>query len=334
MDESFVSRAPSELSRGEPAATPPLPSYYGQPVIHKPHWKWLIIVYFFLGGIAGASAVIAAIADWVGPGDERRAGRISRYVSFAALLPTPVLLILDLGRPERFINMLRIVKLRSPMSTGTWGLTLFGIVSGCRMVRQVADDGLVGRGSVARLAGLMPRRGADLASVPLGFFVAGYTGILLAATAIPLWAKRALFLGPLFLASAFSTATATIIAVMSLFPGGSLMAVSRLERLQAVAMVAELALHTAWTSRLGETAKPLTTGRTGRLLHHGTIGAGLVLPLCLHAAKTVLPARWSRPLRVIGSAFVLGGGFILRYAVVVAGRDSADDPQATFDWAK
>jgi formate-dependent nitrite reductase membrane component NrfD len=323
-----------ERRRPGTGSKPPFPTYYGTPVIHKPHWKWLIIVYFFFGGIAGASAVIAAISDLVGPAQDQRVGRVARYVSFAALLPSPVLLILDLGRPERFINMLRIVKFRSPMSVGTWGLTLFGLVSGLRMARQVADDGLIGGGRAARLAGRVPRRATDVGTIPLGFFVAGYTGVLLAATAVPLWAKRALFLGPLFLASAFSTATAAIVAALHLLPGTSATAVRRLERLQAVAMVAELALHAAWTERLGETARPLTRGRTGALLHYGTLGAGLAVPLCLQPARTVLPGGWRRPLGLAGSLLVLNGGFILRYAIVVAGRASADDPGATFAWAR
>src|SRR4051812_40936790 len=89
--------------------------YYGVPVIHKPHWKWLIIVYFFLGGISGASYVIASLSHLFGPNQDRRIVRAGRYLSFATLIPCPVLLILDLGRPGRFLNMLRIVKLRSPM---------------------------------------------------------------------------------------------------------------------------------------------------------------------------------------------------------------------------
>src|SRR5918998_3914770 len=117
-------------------------SYYGQPVIHKPHWKWLIIWYFFLGGISSASYVIASIAALFGGREGRQITRVGRYLSLAALLPSPILLILDLGRPERFLYMLRIVKLRSPMSVGTWGLTIFGAFSAISALRQAAQDGL------------------------------------------------------------------------------------------------------------------------------------------------------------------------------------------------
>ncbi|HET7092391.1 MAG TPA: NrfD/PsrC family molybdoenzyme membrane anchor subunit, partial [Thermomicrobiales bacterium] len=103
-----------------------LPGYYGLPVIHKVHWKWLIIVYFFLGGIAGAAQAIAGVAAVRDRDRNRPIVRAARYVSALAFVPCPALLMVDLGRPERFFHMLRIVKLRSPMSIGSWTLTLFG----------------------------------------------------------------------------------------------------------------------------------------------------------------------------------------------------------------
>jgi len=327
---------PTVVSQRAPEAEPRSSdgTYYGVPVIHQPHWKWLIICYFFLGGISGAAFVVATIADLVGPKGDRRIGQVGRYVSFAALLPSPVLLILDLGRPERFLNMLRVLKPHSPMSIGTWGLTAFGFFSGLAALRQAAADGVLGRGALAQTATRLPARALGLGGSPFAFFVAGYTGVLLAATAVPLWAKRALLVGPLFLASAFSTATAAIAAVLALLPGTGRGTHRRLEQLQTIAMVGELALHAAWIEGLGETAAPIERGRTGALLRHGTIGAGLVVPLCLHALETLLPARWARALSLLASALALMGGFILRYAVVVGGRESADDPRATFAWTE
>src|SRR3954454_10675727 len=83
-------------------------SYYGVPPIHKPHWKWLIVSYFFLGGLSGGSYVVATVAEIFGHPDDRDTVRIGRYLAFLALIPCPPLLILDLGRPERFFNMLRV----------------------------------------------------------------------------------------------------------------------------------------------------------------------------------------------------------------------------------
>src|SRR5262245_8928437 len=83
-------------------------SYYGLPVLHAPHWNWLIIVYFFLGGISSAAYVIASIAELFGGREGVAIKRAGRYLSLAALIPSPILLILDLGRPERFHHMLRV----------------------------------------------------------------------------------------------------------------------------------------------------------------------------------------------------------------------------------
>src|SRR5919205_605324 len=86
-------------------------SYYNIPPIHKPHWGLMVIVYFFLGGISSASYVIASVADLFGGSEAARIKRVGRYLSFAALIPCPPLLTLDLGRPDRFHHMLRVVKL-------------------------------------------------------------------------------------------------------------------------------------------------------------------------------------------------------------------------------
>jgi len=325
--QAVGSRSDGTAARGDPAG------YYGVPVIHKPHWKWLIIVYFFLGGIAGAAYVIAVIADLFGRPTDRRIVRAGHYVSVAALGPSPVLLILDLGHPERFANMLRVLKLRSPMSLGTWGLTLFGGCSALSACAEAAQDGLLGRGWLAQVAARLPSRPIGAVGAPLGLFVAGYTGVLLAATAVPLWTKSPLFLGPIFLNSALSTAVATITAVLALEPGTPRETLDRLERLERIAILSELTLLATWLARLGPTARPLMVNTTGRLLRRGTIAAGLVLPVGLHVLKKMLPESAARPLTAAGSALVLTGGFILRYAVVVGGHASADDPQATLELA-
>jgi formate-dependent nitrite reductase membrane component NrfD len=186
-------------------------SYYGLPVIHGPHWHWPIVFYFVLGGLAGGSAVLAAIARLVGGHWARPVVRAGRYLAFLAVLPGPLLLIVDLGRPERFHHMLRVVKLRSPMSLGVWGLIGFSLTAFANALRQASDDGLLGRTNrLARLLRWLPDRGLAAASALPAFFLAGYTGVLLGATAVPLWARNALLLGPLFLCSALSSAAAAL----------------------------------------------------------------------------------------------------------------------------
>jgi formate-dependent nitrite reductase membrane component NrfD len=306
------------------------PSYYGLPVIRGPHWKWLIIWYFFLGGISAASHVIAAVAHIAGGDQNRATVRAGRYVSLLALIPCPFLLILDLGRPERFLNMLRVVKLRSPMSLGSWGLLVFGAFSTLMAGVQAAQDGLLGRSQAARrLASVPTTAPAAVGSLP-GFFVGGYTGVLLGATAVPLWGRNALLLGPLFLNSAFSTAIAAI--NLGVATGGKNAAESRrLETLDRAVICTELALVAASRARLGELGTPITTGRNGALLTYGTGIAGLLAPLAL---QTVNRRLHSRALSLIASLLVLIGGFVLRYVMVVGGRESANDPAATFAFTR
>jgi formate-dependent nitrite reductase membrane component NrfD len=305
--------------------------YYGVPVIHRPHWKWLVTGYFFLGGISGASAVIGAFARLFGGSPGASVARVATYVSAVALVPCPPLLILDLGRPGRFLNMLRVFRTSSPMSVGTWGLTAFGIITALSTVLQMAHDLVPDAGplpaSTRRAAGSTM---AFLGAIS-GFFVAGYTGVLLAATAVPLWSKRPALLGPLFLSSAMASATAAIAATETLLNPHADSGARQLRTLETLATVAEGSLLFGWLIALGSTARPLTEDRIGLIVRHGIAGAGVALPLIVSLAVDHLPRKTRRPATLIASALTLSGGFALRYAVVEGGRLSADDPQATFE---
>ena len=311
-------------------------SYYNVPVIHKPHWKWLIVFYFFLGGLSSASYVIAGIAELVGGRDARRIIRVGRYLSFAALLPSPFLLILDLGRPERFLLMLRILKLRSPMSVGTWGLTIFGIIATLSTLIQAARDNLFGRFKlVTQLLLALPSTAINLVGIVFGFFVGGYTGVLLAVTAVPLWAKNALLLGPLFLSSALSSGAAAITLVLSLGRGTSHHTIRRLERLDTLTLLAELSLIIAARLNAGPViSRPIRAGHLGRVFRWGVVGGGIVAPLLLQLRNLSRKRAPTRGTAILSSLLTLTGGFLLRYVMVMGGRASADDPQATFAFAR
>ncbi len=310
-------------------------SYYGVPVIHRPHWKWLVIWYFFLGGIAGASYVVATVAELFGGKTGRPIVRAARYLSLAALLPCPPLLILDLGRPERFLHMLRVFKLRSPMSVGTWGLTVFGVFCTISALIEAARDGLLTPfRPLDRLLRALPARAIGVLGAGPAMFVGGYTGVLLAATAVPLWARSHLLLGPLFLTSAVSTATAAITLVLAL-SGAKHRALGRLERLDSIALLTEAAILAAVRARLSPTlARPIAEGRLGRLRALGVSTLGIAAPLALQAPAAFFGRRLPRPLTALAALLVLAGGFTLRYVLVMGGLASADDPQATFELAR
>jgi formate-dependent nitrite reductase membrane component NrfD len=302
------------------------------PTIHKPHWGWLVTLYFYLGGLSAGSHVVASIAELVGGAPARPIVRVGRYLSFAALIPCPLLLVADLGRPERFLYMLRVLKLRSPMSVGVWGLLTFSAFCGVSTARQLARDGLLGTGLLGRLLLRLPGRVVDLLGSGPGFFVGSYTGVLLAATAVPLWTRSYLLMGPLFLTSAISNATAAIALLLALGRGNQRESLRRLQRLDTLALLGELALVLALRMHLGaHLARPLERNRIRVLFRGGIIGVGLVAPLAIQAALARLGHAAPRWLHVLPSVLVLIGGVLVRYVMVTAGRESADDPQATFE---
>ncbi|MFN8660759.1 MAG: NrfD/PsrC family molybdoenzyme membrane anchor subunit [Thermomicrobiales bacterium] len=312
------------MTRTSPPAAPAPPGYYGQPAIHGPHWNWLIIGYFFTGGISGGAAALAAAADLFGDSRAVRLRDRAVYVSFAALLPCPVLLILDLGRPQRFHHMVRAFRPSSPMSMGTWGLNLFSLLETACMAVVFLRWFTGERFNLPRSL----EKSLFAANGIAGLFLAGYTGTLLAATAVPLWARRPGLLGPLFLASGISSGCAA--TALALPPErGDEHVDDALAVIDTVASLAKAGLLAAWVASLGDVADPVDRGQRGHIVREGCVLAGVVAPLIIEAVTNSAP-RWGRAGRVVAATLSLAGTFALRYAVVSGGRASADDPLATF----
>ncbi|EFH86119.1 NrfD/PsrC family molybdoenzyme membrane anchor subunit [Ktedonobacter racemifer] len=306
----------------------PAKTYYDLPLVKKAHWSWQIVLYFFLGGIAGGSYLISTLADLLRFEKHGVLTRAGRYLSFVCILASPVLLILDLGRPLRFHHMLRVLKFRSVMSLGTWGLTAFGLCSGLTTAYQAASDGLLNWFPLlARWMKAVPIKLVEVLGSLLGLFVASYTGVLLSSTAVPVWARARRLLGPLFLSSALSTALASLSCLLS-FGRNNQPLVEKLERAEMVSMSMELGLISALPRLLGSLGKPLFRGRTGILFKAGTIGAGLAFPLLARIIGKLGGKSTPRTVNIVLSLLVLAGGMILRYVWIVAGRLSAHDPEA------
>jgi formate-dependent nitrite reductase membrane component NrfD len=277
--------------------------------IKPPVWTWHVPFYFWVGGIAAGSAGVALAADLAG--DEWSAS-VARKVALGAVLPAPALLIGDLGRPGRFLNMLRIFKPRSPMNLGVWCLSSFTAVGA----------GAVG----ADLLGLRrTARGLGAVNALQGGYLGSYTGVLLAATAVPVWARSRMFLGPIFVSTATATgaaATRLTLVATGRRPVGHPTRIA-LNRLEAAAMLAELTLSTVNERRLGRAGHVLREGRPGRLLRaaKGLVAAGVALNL--------LGVRRSGPLgQNVASVLYLAGGLAFRLAWLEAGKASARDDQA------
>ena len=267
------------------------------PVIQPPVWTWEIPLYFWLGGIAAGSSFIAFACDLAG--DERSA-RVARQVAVGAVAPCPPLLISDLGRPERFHHMLRIFKPRSPMTMGAWALTAFGALGSA----AVAAD-LAGRPRAARALGA--------ANAVIGGYVGSYTGVLLSTTAVPLWSRSRLFLGPIFVSTAVATGAATVRFAVG--PGARPETKDALARIETGAIAAELLLSTVNERRLGEIGRPLGESR----LFRGAKWA-VCAGLALRAAK-------GEGARQAAGALFLAGGLAFRYAWVAAGKQAATDDE-------
>jgi formate-dependent nitrite reductase membrane component NrfD len=163
---------------------PRLPGYYGQPVVKPPVWTWQVPLYFFAGGISGMSAVIASAAVIFHQVDLACAAMW--LAASAGAIVSPILLIMDLGRPQLFLNMLRVFKHQSAMSMGAWILSLFGACAVPGLIALELHTHHVFGGIIGQLlraaAGIL-----IFGSAIFGTLLATYTGVLIGATAIPAW---------------------------------------------------------------------------------------------------------------------------------------------------
>src|SRR2546425_4492015 len=211
-------------------------------VTASPHWTWFIIPYFFVGGIAGGAYFLAAVLEWFGRPEDRPVIRTGYSLAFWGAVLSGLLLTLDLGRSLRFLNMLfqsdnfphLMFKSFSPISFGAWALLLFGA---CAFVSWYAETGGTPAKLIAAVRGLV------------GFFVAGYTGVLLSVTNRPIWADSP-WLGALFLASGASTGAATLI-LLAPGRGATERSLAWLSSFDSQALVVELLILVVFIVSLG-----------------------------------------------------------------------------------
>lgn len=303
-------------SRGEglPAHVPA--TYYEQPLLKKPHWEWNVIAYLFLGGIMGGSGILVMIAD-DRPEREADLARSARYVSFVLAATCPLVLISHLGRPERFLNMLRIVKFKSVMSMGVWALLAYSAPATLAAAGQLSRDGVLPEW----IARLEPRGLTRLLLGVFGAYMSGYTGVLISATAIPVWAIGKRYIPALSVCSGFAGACALNAAILAL--RGTDRTRRQLERLELIAATGEYVLLEMFRRHAGRTGKPMFGGARGRKLRTYTQLAGIVAPALLG----LLPFG-GRTKTLLSSALTLMGGYVLRETLIEGGKDSADDPRA------
>jgi Polysulphide reductase, NrfD len=281
---------------------PAYQSYYGRPIVKEPVWSPEVPWYFFSGGLAGASSSLALGARLAG---NERLARNAELVALGAITASPVLLISDLGRPERVYNMLRVFKVTSPMSVGAWVLAVQGTATG-----------IVG---VSRVLGLFrPLRGAaGVVSGVFGSALASYTGALVSDTAIPVWHEARRELPFVFAGSAAATAGGA--AAILTPPEDARPA----RRLALIGAVIEVTARKVMERRLGPfLGEPYFEGDSGRY-------AMLAKRLTTAGATVLALTGRRRAGAVAGGALLLAGGAFQRWAVFRAGFASARDPKYT-----
>jgi formate-dependent nitrite reductase membrane component NrfD len=282
------------------AAGSEMRSYYGRPIIKEPTWTWEIPTYFFTGGLAGASSVLSTAARLTG---NEQLARRSLYIGAVADAVSPVLLISDLGRPERFHHMLRVVKITSPMNIGSWILLVSGGASNTAAVLELLDR-------------LKPVKWlAEVVATVSGPLLATYTGVLVSDTAIPVWHEARQELPWIFGASAAASAGAAASIFVSPRDAGPA------RRVAIAGVLLEGALMQAMELRLGKIGEVYHQGAAGRLswAAKGLATAG--------AALLATKGKRSRGAAVLGGAMVCAGEMCLRWSVVKAGFQSAQDPK-------
>jgi Polysulphide reductase, NrfD len=286
-------------------------SYYGRPVVKAAPWSADIPAYLFTGGLAGGSALLAAGADLTGAHRLRRTGR---FGAIGALLASMALLVHDLGRPSRFLNMLRVAKPTSPMSVGTWFLSAFGAPVTVAAAAELRDLMPARFDRVARLLAALDRP-AGLASAALAPAVMSYTAVLLSDTATPTWHEGYREMPFVFVGSgALAAGGLGMIGA----PGQC-----RAARRFAIGGAAlELVAQRRMESSMGLAAEPLTRGAPGGLTRASRA-------LTVFGVTAAAVGGRSRILSTTAGASLLAASAFTRFAIFHAGQESARDPKYT-----
>jgi protein NrfD len=295
----------------------PSSTYFSAP----PEWAWFIVCYFFLGGLAGGSYFLASLIDVFGKPEDRPLSRLGYSIAFPCVAISGVLLTVDLRRPERFWHMVieshtyrPMFKSWSPMSSGSWALTMFGLFAFLSFLSALGEAERL-HWPAARRLGLSGRWGGMISVIGglLGLYVAGYTGVLLAVTNRPIWSDTPL-LGMLFIVSAASTSAALIL----LLARGSRLTTPglfSLRRIDAWFLMLEFIVLVALILSLGPVLRAWLNV-WGLLLVVGVIVLGVLFPLTLHWRRD-----WLGSLNMpTAAALVLVGGFLLRLVIVFSAQ--------------
>jgi len=303
------------------------------PLLQSADWPLLIDLYFFLAGLAGGAFVVATIADLLGGERNRSVVRVGYYLAFLAVIPCPILLVLDLGVPSRFLHMLMSlkpdqtigaaainvgpfhIKPFSPMNMGAYALLGFSVLAFLAALSVFLEDAKRGRNLWAL------RTTVGVIGGFFGFFLAAYPGVLLGATARPLF-QNGSFLGALFLAVGASTGAAAIALILSLLGQEAGGTVGRLRQIIIPVLLLQAATLALFLLKVGmsggegaaQSLALLLSGPYSLIFWVGAVAVGLIVPLVLQVASR------QPGLAAISAVLILVGGFLVKYVIIAAGQ--------------
>jgi len=300
------------------------------PESQAPQWEWYYIaMYFYIGGISAGAYFIGSLLELLKKEKLREISRTAYLTAFPLICITPVLLIADLGQPMRFWHLFFYTKdgmpymnLTSPLSVGTWALLIYSGMSFLSFLNALSEEGRLTSGALKKFHALfnrVPHKVYAAAGSFFGFFVAGYTGVLVNTTARPLWEATDPLFGPIFVASAASTGAAATALTMAWRKSVAQDAFAQLERFDRMVMVIELALIAAMIVVAGRYAVPLLTGMFGVMFLGGTVLLGVLVPLWLNWRRAASGSA-NDGMAMLAAVLVLFGGLLLRISLVQAGQ--------------
>lgn len=307
-DVALHSKAFPYVPSQQPAATP---SYYDQPMLKEPVWGLVIPAYFYVGGLSGATAALAGASQLISPETMRSLIKRGHWIGTIGATISAGLLIYDLGRPMLFINMLRVVRVTSPMSVGSWILVFFSSSVGAAAILPYGPP---------ILRPLAPPLG--IAAGVFGLGLAGYTGVLIAQTAVPVWQQSYRTLPILFIASG-AAASAAFLDFFS-WNERERKTIQHFGMMGKIAELVTTVLLEHNASRVERVGRPLKQGVGGTLWKAGKIftTAGIVLSL--------LPGK-SRGKHIASGILGTAASLCTRFGIFYAGKASARDPRASFE---
>ena len=286
-------------------------TYYNQPLLPQPVWKWMIPTYYVVGGIAGAALALGAAAQLRGSFEGRsQLIRGCHWLGFGGSSVSAILLVADLGRPERFVNMLRVFRPTSPMNIGAWILTGVGMTTPAALLLQKRKGVL---GQIGHLCGLLA-----------GIFGAGlatYTGVLVSNSAVPIWQESRKTMPLLFGASAM----ASVGSLLELLPMGveARVVANQFGRIGQIGELAASALMELQSSDVERVGRPFRENVSGAMWRAAAILTASSVVVA------VLPGR-SKPKRVASAILGILGSAVMRFSIEQLGRASAADARASF----